>query len=134
MTERQKKKYLKMFNFHSPSVASISIKKVPNYVRAEIPKDIFEQATKSPMLNTSQGFILLNEDWDDFESRKTALVSLDWLTRSLLLDVYDMERERYKDIDSNTPEKFDDPKEKIRRVYAFLMNTLLDAQDPETHI
>lgn len=134
MTERQKKKYLKIFHFHSPSVASISIKKVPNYVRAEIPKDIFEQAAQSPMLNTSQGFILLNEDFEDFEQRKKALVSLDWLPRSLLLDIYDMERERYKDIDSDIPQQPDNPKEQIRRVYAFLMKTLLDVQDPETHI
>ena len=134
MTERQKKKYLKMFNFHSPSVASLSIKHTPNYARSEIPKEIFDLALKSPMLNTSQGFLLLNEDFDDFEARKKALVSLDWLPRSLLLDIYDMERERYKDIDSDTPQQFDDPKEQVRKTYAFLMKVLLDAQDPEKHI
>lgn len=134
MTERQKKKYLKFFSFHSPSVASISIKKIPSYARAEIPKDIYEQATKSPMLNTSQGFILLNEDDENFESRKTALVSLDWLPRALLLDIYDMERKRYKDIDSDNPQQLDEQKEQVRKVYAFLMKTLLDVQDPVTHI
>lgn len=134
MTKRQEKKYLKMFSFHSPSVASFSVKKTPPYARSEIPEDIFERALKSPVLNTSQGFLLLNEDSEDFEPRKKVLTILDWIPRALLLDIHDMERERYKDIDPDNPGQFEIEKEKIRYTYFRLMKTLLDAQDPEKHI
>ena len=134
MTERQKKKYSKMIHQHSPSVASLSIKKVPSYVQNEIPKEVYNQALHTPILDTSQGFLILNEDYELFETQKTILVALDWLPRALLQDVYQMEKERFKDIDFDNPWKLEDEKEHMRSAYVPLMKALLDAQDPSKHI
>lgn len=85
--------------------------------KLEISETFIQEISGAEFGRLNDGVILINESLDGWEIRKNLFVALDTLSHSLLLDIFRMESERYR---NQKPDiEIDEPGERIRKLLYF---------------
>lgn len=86
--------------------------------KLEISETFIQEISGAEFGRLNDGVILINESLDGWKVRKDLFVALDMLPHSLLLDIFRMESERYKNQKPDI-EGTDEPGERIRKLLYF---------------
>lgn len=112
----------------SETVVSFDLRKLPPYIRKNIPKQEYELALELPILPAGKGIILVNENFPEHRTVKNLLVSLDTIPRVCLETIFSMIKERYPDAEKAEIKDEDSATEKCLKIIFMLCPYLLDAQ------
>lgn len=86
--------------------------------KLELSETFIQEISGAEFGRLRDGILLVNENNKGWESRKDLLVALDMMPHLLLLDIFRMESERYKDKKPDV-EDCEDPGERIRKLLYF---------------
>lgn len=111
----------------SETVVSFDLRKLPPYIRKNIPIQEYELALQLPVLPAGN-LLLVNEAFDEWKTVRDLLVSIDTLPRSLLEDIFTMEKKRYPDKEKASVLDGLPAGEQARRIIFMFLPQLLAAQ------
>lgn len=118
----------KLWHSYSETIYGFDLRKLPSYIRKDIPKKEFDLALELPILPAGNGVLLINEYFSEHETVRDLLVALDTLPSSLLRDLYEAEKKRYPATEKAILSEDDSAGEKARKIIFMLCPELLKAQ------
>lgn len=121
-------KIKKLWHTCSETVVSFDLRRLPPYVRKDIPRREFELALELPVIPAGKGVLLVNENFSEHKMVRDILVALDTLPRICLETIYDMVKRRYPDAEKAEIKEGDSATEKYLKIIFMLCPYLLDAQ------
>lgn len=112
--------YGEVFHRWSDFVYSFNPVTIPSEMKwkLEISETFIQEISGAEFGRLRDGILLVNENNKGWESRKDLLVALDMMPHLLLLDIFRMESERYKNQKPDI-KGIEEPGEKVRRLLYF---------------
>lgn len=133
MDKLQLLKCKKLWHKYSETIVSFDLRKLPPYIKKDIPKKEFDLSLQLPIIPADDGILLINENFSEWQTVKNLLVSLDTLPHTLLEDIYEMEKKRYPDKEKASVLEDIPAGEQARRIIFMFLPELLKAQS-KTHL
>lgn len=117
----------KLWHACSETVVSFDLRKLPPYIKKDVPKKEFDLAVQLPVISAGN-LLVVNEAFSEWETVRGLLVACDTLPASLLHDIYEAEKKRYPDEKKAVLSEDDSAGEKARKIIFMLCPQLLKAQ------
>ena len=117
----------KLWSTCSETISSFDLRKLPPYIKKDIPKSEYDLAVQLPIIPAGN-ILLVNLAFSEWKTVRDLLVALDTLPKSLLKDVLAMEEKRYPDKEEASKLEGLPAGEQARRIIFMFLPELLKVQ------